>query len=470
MAISCLAWGGTACAQGDAALAGMDWVPAFTETLPHRRPVGSGFLAFPAVNAVWSTNWLQPAQWLSTNEEGTTLNINAFLDDVHEENRAALEVHADVLALGFAFGNQRQHWLSAGIQETVSGQVTLPGALLRLPLEGNAAAGSAALDGLSARFDHFRRYTIGLQSQLAPHWQGGLRIHHLRGFEHLAVRDAAFDWETDPADYAWSFGGGAALETAGVAALWDTVDGNAAWERGTRAYLQEAGSPGWGLDAGVAYHPNERWAFEASFTGAGRIDWERDTWTARWEVPQTDFDGIALGTWALDPQVLEDSAAAWAAEWSGWTAEALEAEESTAAFSSWLPGLWLGQIRRTLNTSASAQLTFRHTPIHGTTLAAGATWNVGRALQCNTTYSHGSSQRSLGAGLAVRFGGLLWYTACDNLLAFRVAAIEWNGETAAWIPLDASRIAVRTGLAWVFGRPRKEPTPHIAQPSSRFPG
>ncbi len=457
-------------AQGDAVLSGLDWVPQQQETLPHRRPVGSGFVLLPEVQAEWATNWLQPAQWLETQEQGTTLNLNAFLADVHDANRMSTNAQVNLLGWGAAVGTQKRHFIGMSAAEVVRTQLTLPGDVLRLPLVGNLNEASIDGDALAMQFDHFRRYTLGWQAQWTPRWSSGLRLHHLRGFEHARLRDAAVNWSTDSETFSWEFSGGAGLESAGLALLMDTVQGNTAWERGLGAYLKEAGSPGWGVDVGVAFHPNERWTFESSFTGMGRIAWDRELWNAQWAAQPMAFDGVELGAWALDPVAVEDSAAALIAEWTHWADAALTAQESAESFTSTLPGMWLGQIQRRFPHGHSLQLAVRHASAFGTTCSAGATAQLGRFMQVNSTYTHGSGVRALGGGFAMRFGGLLLHAAVDNLLAARVARVEWGDDRSMWLPLDASRLHARVGLTWVWGRPRKpEPTRHAA-PSTRHPG
>ncbi len=457
-------------AQGDAVLSGLSWVPHQLETLPHRRPVGTGFLSLPEVNAVWATNWLQPVQWLETNAEGTTLNLNAFVNELHDANQLSAEGRVNWLGFGWAMGNSKRHFISGSAVEVVRASLTLPGDVLRLPFVGNLNASSIAGESLAAQLDHYRRFTLGWQAQWTPRWSSGVRLHHLRGLEHAELRDAELNWSTDDEDFSWEFSGAAAVQTAGLALLMDSMDGNTALERGASAYLKEAGSPGWGVDVGVAFCPNERWVVESSFTGFGRIAWNREVWNARWEADPMAFDGLELGAWALDATALEDSASAQLAQWTEWADAALAAEESAEPFHSTLPGLWLGQIQRRFPNGQSAQFALRHSAPLGTTCSAGATASLGRFMQWNSTYTHGRGVRALGVGFALRFGGLLLHTTVDNVLAARVAQVEWGDERSIWLPLDASRLHVRAGLSWVMGRPRKPLPERRTAPSTRHPG
>jgi hypothetical protein len=459
-----------ALAQGDAVLSGFDWVPQQQETLPHRRPVGTGFVSLPEAQVDGTTNWLHPAQWLETNEEGTTLNLNALLGNVRDANRLSTNAQVNLIGFGTAVGAQKRHFIGISAAEIVRAQLTLPGDVLRLPIVGNLNEASIDGDELAMQFDHFRRYTLGWQAQWTPRWSTGVRVHQLRGFEHVRLRDAALNWSTDSETFSWEFSGRAVLQSAGLALLMDSLDGNTALEQGARAYLQEAGSPGWGVDLGLAFHPNERWTLESSFTGMGRIAWDRELWSARWEAEPMAFEGVTLGAWALDPAAVEDSAAVLIAQWTDWADAALTAQESTESFTSTLPGLWLGQIQRRFPHGHSLQLAVRHASAFGTTCSAGATTHWGRFMQVNSTYTHGAGIRALGGGFAMRLGGLLVHAAVDNLLAARVARIEWGDDQSIWLPLDASRLHVRVGLTWVLGRPRKPEQGRQVTPSTRHPG
>lgn len=471
----CLAAGmAPAGAQSDAVMVGLDWVPQHTSLRPHQRPSG-GYFMLPAAELGFATNWLQPAQWLETTDAGTTIQTVALLSSLHESNGLQLAVQADVLGLGKAVGKSKQHFFSLGISEHVTGQVFLPGDLIRLPFLGNAGFEDGQVNGrgISAQLMHYRSYHLGWQTHASERLSAGVRLHHLRGFEYAALRNAGITWATDPDTWSWTVAGGAEVQTAGLAALWDTVEGNAAMEQGARAYLGLAGDPGWALDAGVSFRPSDRWSVEASVAGLGRIAWQREAWSASWEQEEMTFDGLALGAWALDPVALQDSLDHWADQTLAWADSASRPTTSDASFSTALPVRWNLRAVRELGKRTALHVALREGLTSAVTAQVGATIELGSTFQGHVTYQHSTGLRSLGVGFAAQLGPLQWFTVVDNVLAAQLVAVELPEDRTLYLPYDASRLQARVGLNWMFGRKRKtDPLPAGAtwEPSSQRPG
>lgn len=458
-----LAATGAATAQSDAVLSGLDWVPQHTLLRPHERPLGRGYVQLPGVDAGWSTNWLQPAQWLETDDAGTTVNAVAMLASLREANTLQFTAQADWVGMGRAFGPQQRHFITVGVSEHAAVDVSLPGDLIRLPFLGNAGFENGQVDAqsLAAQLLHYRSYHLGWQAHLSERWSAGVRLHHLRGFEFASLRDAGVTWATDADDWSWTVAAGAEVQTAGVAELLDTTAGNTPLEQGVRAYLGLAGDAGWAADAGVAFRPSERWSLEASVAGLGRIAWQRDTWSAKWSLDPVPFDGLALGAWSLDPDALQDSLDHWAGQTQAWADSAARPTTTEDGFTSSLPVRWNLRATRQLGPRISVQAALRDGLTGPVAATFGATLELGTALQAHVAYQHGNGLRALGAGFAAQFGPLQWYTAVDNVLAARLAAVELPDDRTAYLPLDASRLQVRTGLNWVIGRKPKRPDPAV---------
>lgn len=461
-------------AQGNWVLSGMDWVPQSSEIQPHKRPVGNGFLIFPGVNAQWSTDWLQPAQWLETDAGITTLNINSLLASTNDVN--AMNVHASVDLIGFGFdlGRRSQHFISFSISETMNASLALPGDLIRLPFLGNAGLPNGIMNGDALGFDaaHIRSYSLGWQGPITERLAAGVRLRHLRGMECLSLQDVRLRWNTDPETLLWTVEAAAAIQSAGLRNALDTIAGNSALEQGLEPYLREAGDPGWGWDLGAEYALNEQWKLSASFVGSGKIQWSREVRSAQWQSDALQFDGVELEGWVVETQVLQDSLSSLLQGWSSWVDDLKNPDENDLAFEQTLQARWNVRIERNLGDRAAFACALLGNGADLTGLAS-LTWEAGQTMQANVTYGRGPQFNSLGAGVACRLGGLLWFLAVDNILAAQYVRIDSGEDRSFVLPWDASMIHGRTGVAWVIGRPKKTtkaPSSPPVSPSSRWPG
>lgn len=456
--LASLALGATA--QTDAVLSGLEWVPQHANLRPHSRPLGRAVVMLPGVDLAWNTNWLQPAQWLETSDAGTTVSAAAMLAGLHEANRCGVQAQVDVIGMGVSLGKSRKHYFSFSVFERAGAMLSLPADLIRLPFVGNAGFDDGQMDAqtLTAEALHYRSFSLGWQAHFHPQWSAGLRVQRLQGFEFARLQNAGLTWATDPETWEWTIDVGAELQTAGVAALWDTVSGNAALERGTRAYLTAPGNPGWAVDAGLAFLPNDQWTVEASVADLGRIRWNTDPWSAHWQAKTMTFDGIAVGAWALDPTAFEDSITAWGEAQAHWAEQAMQPEENTAAFTASLPVRWNVRAERQVGARLRGHVALREGQTSAVSATAGATLSLGHALQLTSVYQHGNGLRALGVGWATQLGPLQWYVAVDNLLAAQLVQLDLPDEQRLYLPWDARRVQARTGLNWVIGRkPKREP-------------
>jgi hypothetical protein len=437
---------------------------------PALRPTNSIYIGLPVISGInvnINNNFFNFSDVFENVETdtGTTVisclhpdyDVTKFMAKIKNVN--SLEPETLVQLFGFGLSVGKDLYIFLDINERVSGNVALPGDLIRLGFEGNEQFIGKTIDLSSLRGDakYYREVGLGFSKNFMDNLRIGVKVKTLFGIAAASIDNRSLGITVND-DYTHTFN--AVLDANFSAPLTfyltgqntiDSVEFDTTGFDGTKNivnYLLETQNVGFGIDIGAEYKISDKLNVSAAITDLGYIKWKKDITNLK-AKSEFVFSGIDLlevynGKMTFDSlgTVLLDS-----------LKNSFYLTDTHSPFTTILPfGVTLGgsfNLTKSFSVGLLSYTKFIGSQVReAVTLSANL--NIRNLFSTTIAYTVMNHRYdNLGFGIAFKPGCFQFYLLADRI------PVTWNKiiSDGSTIPLPASwnTIHARFGMNLVFG-------------------
>lgn len=380
-----------------------------------------------------------------------------FMSKIRDKNSIEPEFMTQLFGLGFTAGKS---YIFLDINERASGNLVIPGDLLRVALLGNGAFIGKSIDFSAMRSEAriYHEIGFGFSRNYTEKLRLGFKAKALFGVmaanmdNRLLEINVGEDYShTLNADLTYNFSAPHTINND-VNAFLPNFEFDDSRLDGSNAvsYLTGTGNMGFGADFGMSYQLGKKLFISAAVTDLGFIKWKRDVQnqTVKGQYKFTGFDVTDI---LSGDQTFDDVANS--------IADSLDKNfkpvNSANAFTTYLPF----NVTAAASYSLTRHITFgvlSNSRIVGKQLKQNLTMsaniNLGNALSTTLTYTAANHRYdNIGAGLAFRLGWIQFYALTDRIPIVWNKLITDNGKGSVYLPASWNSVDFRFGMNLVFG-------------------
>jgi len=372
-----------------------------------------------------------------------------FLDKLKPVNHINLELGTSLASMGF---RANKSFFSFDITTRLDNDITYPGDLARMILNGPDTAGSFELGGTGIDLALYNEVSLGWSRTFGDNFSLGVRAKALFGLVslqtesstvHLTTSDSLWTIRSDmQVSASTPFTNPAVVgNTFMIDEFFDNIS-NATYDLSSfdiPADFVSLQNFGLALDIGASYRPLPQLQLSASVLDLGYMNWQRNTVRMNIEG-EYDFKGLEVVPFqTVDSMMMQNMADSLAGFVSGelGTPYGYTLHPKVLAGIAFypIPNISLGLMSRTdiLEDGITQKLT------------ATANLTTGRFINLTFTYSYYLGyMKNLGAGLSFNVGPLNLYLISDNI-----------GNNLLW-PQEAQSVNLWFGMNLCFGYAKKQ--------------
>lgn len=375
-----------------------------------------------------------------------TWNLEGVTDQMHRRDLYNGEVAIPLISLGY---KRRTTYYTFHIMERGHVYSVVPGNLARMVVYGNAPLAGDLIRVRPFRPGgiYHREYAAGISKTLFQGLTVGIRGKLIFGKAGFYPGTSDMRFTTEETTFDLLLEGDYHMNSSFPLTLIQDEEGNVTGvdleEIDPAAFLLNRGNPGFGIDLGVVYRPDERTVLSASLLDLGVVRWRRDLNKVRvdgqFEYRGVDSDGALVSFDFLEQMI--DS-----------LLNSMQTEVSRSPFFSPFPAqLFLGGTTR-LSERLTVGLVNRNlifrSKLHSSFTAIVQTELADRLFATASWSYLNNSLANVGAGLAYTGRGFQFHLVSDNLIGF-------------FFPFDTRTLNLRVGMNLLLGCPggKKKPLP-----------
>lgn len=380
-----------------------------------------------------------------------------FIRKIKDVN--SLEPEAMIQLFGLGFGVGKDLYISLDVNERISGNIALPGDILRLGFEGNEQFVGSTMDLSSLRADvkYFREVALGFSKNFTPDLRIGVRAKALFGIASASIDNRSLGitindeyHHTLNADLDANFSAPVEFFLSGQNTV-DSVKFDDSRFEGTDNiidFMLGTKNFGLGIDIGAEYKITDKLKVSAAVTDLGYIKWKKDVTNLK-AKSEFVFSGVDMlevynGTMTFDSlgTIFLDS-----------LKNSFYLNETQSPFTSYLPFGFTAGGSYNLTKSFSVGL-LSYTKFIGSqireALTLSANLNVRNVFSATVAYTAMNHRYdNLGFGLAFKPGWFQFYLLADRI------PVTWNkivseGSTIP-MPVSWNTVHLRLGMNLAFG-------------------
>jgi hypothetical protein len=417
-------------AQQDLTLYDLRSVPQSNQLNVSRTPFNSGYLALPAVSALYfsfnSSGFAVNDIFKKREDDSLSLDLSGLLAKLKDINSFNLDMRVPVLGFGFRAG---ANYFTVNIESRTSFRMDYPKSLIQFFVDGNAKEANLdkriSLDGLGIDVLSYNEFSFGMARDFNEKLTIGIRAKLLQGVAVFKTVNSQLGFTTGSDNYALTVDGSYAYQAAGLAGM----------ANDSTAEIGDAlTNMGFGADLAATYRFSEKLSVSMAINDLGLILWSGAVNNGTSNSIKYTYDGVKLNQWNLnDPVAIT--------EVLDTIVEGINFTNDNNSFNTSLPAKLLleGKYRLLRRTDGSLLLynEFYNKKIRSG-IRASVSQRVRNWLMATVNYSiYGGSAFNIGCGFSVNLGPLQFYTVTDNLMTFIA-------------PLKAQNVHLRFGLNFTF--------------------
>jgi len=387
-------------------------------------------------------------------------DVSEFLKKVRKNNFITPEFDVQLFGLGFNAG--RNTYVFLDLTERISGDIVLPGDLIKLGLGGNEdfVGKTISLDNLNIGLQYFREAGAGFSTLVGNNLRLGLRAKMFFGLAGADLQNNGLSLTVNE-DFTHTLNANLMANISGPVQFYFDAENNPDSVNVDEDQLKSPGfflntsNSGLGLDAGAVFSITPAFNISMFITDLGYIRW-KDNVTAMKAESRFEFSGINVkdvvnGTKTFDEltEELLDS-----------LKNSFVKTHDNRPFKTYLtPCVGLGagvNITKSFGLGFLSRTYFSSSGMKEA-ITLSANLNAGNAFSASLGYTATTwSYDNFGAGIAFRTGFLQYYILADKI------PVMWNKivTEGSSIPLPASwnMINLRFGVNMVLGNRLKKKT------------
>ena len=369
-----------------------------------------------------------------------TWNLYGVYRQMHRSDLYGLEAAIHPIMLGY---RHRSLYFTFHVAEKVHAFQTVPGELVEMVLFGNGpfVGETARFNRLRIGGSYLREYSLGVSRVLNPFWTVGARAKLIFGKAgvHTSRSDAVFTTGATgfdlllEGDYLLnsSFPYDFTYDADGI------INGIEPGEIEPSRLLLNRRNPGFALDLGVIFRPDDRTTLAASILDLGYVRWRSDVNNVR-ASGSFIYEGVDDET--------EIVSGAFLAGIRDSIIGSFDVEDRRSAYGSFLPpqvflgGSW--KARDQLNLGIASRSMIYRSKLHSSVTLTAGTDLAERVLVALSWSWLNNSAANAGAALAYHGHGFQFHLSTDNILGF-------------FLPFDTRSLNLRAGFNIMLGCPRE---------------
>ncbi|MGQ9620057.1 MAG: DUF5723 family protein [Bacteroidales bacterium] len=362
---------------------------------------------------------------------------------------------ADIQLFGLGFNTGKNTYVFLDLIERVNGNISLPGELIRLGLNGNEdfVGKTLNLNNLNAGVIYFREAGAGFSTIIREKLRLGVRAKIMFGIGCVSL-DNRFLSLTVNDDFTHTFNADLMVNMSGPANVYFDADNNPDSividedKLESPDFYLNTRNAGMGIDIGAVYNITDRFSISAALTEIGYIKW-KDMITNMKAESQFVFSGFNVKDVVNGTKTFEELTD----EMLDSLKNSLVITDDKKPFTTFLtPCVTFGaryDITKSFGLALLSRTYIKEKELkEAVTLSANL--NIGNSFSTSLTYTANRyTYDNFGAGLALRMGFLQFYILTDKIPVMWNRIIT-NGTT---IPLPASwnMLNVRFGFNIALG-------------------
>ncbi|HYW96889.1 MAG TPA: DUF5723 family protein [Bacteroidales bacterium] len=373
-------------------------------------------------------------------------NKQAFLALIRDRNSFEYQVSTSILSFGSLVSEGT--YFNFDVRERVTGNVSLPGDLLRFPVFGPDSAMTYDFNGLGIDMNAFSEFSLGISQKIGDRLSVGLKGKVLFGQANLRTKKTDFVFTSN--EDAWPVHSNIELDAAVpfVNVVYDE-NGMIDFDKsGLRDNLEKdiprlAINPrnfGLAMDVGVDFRALDWLQLSASLVDFGRIKWKDGVHNLKNNV---DYEFLGIKIDPDDDDIMQSFADSLDETFNNFTA-------TEEGYSTWLPSkLYAGAafyVHPKISFGILSGTSFYNGDVRQQfTLSA----NLYPVKLISTTFSYSvidGTYKNIGFGLALKGGPFNMYLVSDT------------GPSVYFWPLDTRYINLKIGFNLVFGCRKQKKT------------
>jgi hypothetical protein len=401
--------------------------------------VGIPLLASTQLN--YSNSTFSFNELFSSSSGSASLDIDNFYNNIRKTNLISLEVHLDLISLGY---RRDDYYITFNIAEKINAAVTYPGSILELAWKGNTQflGETEKINNLRTHTTYYREYALGVSKVWDAYNIFGVRAKLLFGKANIYSGKSEMSLYTDPNTFNLEVEGDIKVNTSLPITVNQDADGNISGitmgEIDPLSFLMNGKNKGFAIDLGWIHKYSEDLTFSASLLDLGFIRWQTDVTNIHLSG-SFDYSGVGLGTGFEDTEYILDIRDS--------LVNSFDQTVTQEKYYSWLPTqIYLGvmyQYRPKLGIGVVNRNVIYRNKLHSSlTLSANtALWNK---FSGSLSWSYlNNTYKNIGLALAWHGRGLQFHAVSDNVLGF-------------FKPLDARNLNLRFGFGLMLGCPKNK--------------
>ncbi|MCB0483305.1 MAG: hypothetical protein KDC37_01950, partial [Flavobacteriales bacterium] len=256
-------------AQQDLTLYDLRSVPQSNQLNVSRTPFNSGYLALPAVSALYfsfnSSGFAVNDIFKKREDDSLSLDLSGLLAKLKDINSFNLDMRVPVLGFGFRSG---ANYFTVNIESRTSFRMDYPKSLIQFFVDGNAKEANLdkriSLDGLGIDVLSYNEFSFGMARDFNEKLTIGVRAKLLQGVAVFKTVNSQLGFTTGSDNYALTVDGSYAYQAAGLAGM----------ANDSTAEIGDAlTNMGFGADLAATYRFSEKLSVSMAINDLGLILW-----------------------------------------------------------------------------------------------------------------------------------------------------------------------------------------------------
>ena len=221
-------------------------------------------VSFPSISLNYGNNAFSYNDLFRTEDGTTYLDLDDLVGQLEEQNILQLQLSAEILSIYFNVKKIRFHLSSS---ERANIKFAFSDKLLRLAWQGNAQFVGQEVDiDPVLDFTLYREWSLGMAYDIGK-LSFGHRFRFLSGRANISTKNDGTTFLTDNRIFKTSVATDYRINTAGL----ENSNADQLFNP-----FGKNDNPGFAMDLGLAFQPNEKWTFSASVLDLGKINWKKD--------------------------------------------------------------------------------------------------------------------------------------------------------------------------------------------------
>lgn len=435
---------------------------------PALRPSNKVFIGLPGLSGIninFNNNFVNFSDVIIKGQPEDSLvtflhpgyNLDKFLAKIKERNFMESESVIPLFELGFSAGDS---YIFLDIDDRFSGNMVIPGDLIKLALAGNSEFIGKRIDLSSGRGDmkYYHEIGLGFSRNFTDRLRIGIKGKLLKGVAAASINNKSLGITVN-SDYSHTFDADLQTNISGPVTVYRNsdkgIDSIKIDDSNLHSFdfLSGKRNMGLGIDLGATYDLTDRITLSAAITDLGFIHWKKDIVNLSANNTFT-FSGLNTEDLFNDTRTLDEVGK----DMIDSLKNAFVLSDSKQPFNTYLPtGISFGGSFGVTKNFSLGLLSYTRIISkqlrEAVTLSANV--NIGNAFSTSLCYTAVNGvYDNLGAGLAFRAGIAQFYLVSDRI------PVSWNKlknkDRTVILPSNWNTVNMRLGMNLVFGNRVKE--------------